>query len=138
MELTLSMARKLVEIGKEKAVKDYGRPICMAVCDNAGSLVTFDRMEGSPLRSIRLCQSKAYTSARMGVSTDAFFTRLRREQLEIDYFCDRQFTALPGGNVLYDQTGQIIGSIGISGLAADDDHAITEYIVNLVKEEKID
>ena len=138
MELTLNMARKLIEIGKEKATKDFGRPICIAILDHSGLLVSFDRMEGTPFRCINLSQQKAYTATWMGVSTEALLERIQREQLEISYFGGSGLTALPGGNVLMDKPGKIIGSIGISGLTAAEDQVIADYIANIVKEENID
>lgn len=138
MELTLNMARKLIEIGKEKANKDFGRPICIAIGDDSGSLLTFDRMEGAPLRSIRISQQKAYTAIRMGVSTDVFLKRLQQDQLEISYYCDSELTALPGGNLLKNKADQLVGCVGVSGLAASEDQMITEYIAKIVAEENID
>jgi glc operon protein GlcG len=137
MELTLDMARKLIEIGKDKARNDFGRPICIAIGDEAGSLLTFDRMENAPVRSIRISQQKAYTSIRMGVSTDVFLKRLQQDQLEISYFCDSELTALPGGNLLKNKNGKIIGCVGVSGLALSEDQSITEYIASLVAEENL-
>ncbi|MEB3101401.1 GlcG/HbpS family heme-binding protein [Ferviditalea candida] len=138
MELTLNTARKLIEKGKEKAGKNFGRPICIAIGDASGSLLTFDRMEGAPLRSIRISQQKAYTAIRMGVSTDVFLSRLQQDRLEISYYCDPGLTALPGGNLLKNKSGKIIGCVGVSGLAVSEDQAITEYIAKLVSEENID
>lgn len=138
MELTLDLARKLIEIGKEKAIKDFGRPICIAVGDDAGELLTFDRMEGSPIRSIRISQQKAYTAVRMGVSTDVVLSRIQEDNLDLSYYCDPGLTALPGGNLLKDKSGKIIGCVGISGLKASEDQVITEYISKLIEEENID
>src|SRR5208282_4190844 len=79
--LTLTKANDLIRIAMEKAAADYGRPICVAVCDAAGFLVAFQRMEGAPLRSIAIAQGKAYSAARMQVSTDALLQRLERENI---------------------------------------------------------
>lgn len=138
MELTLEVARKLIETGKRKATEDFGRPICIAVADETGALLSFDRMAGAPMRSINISQSKAYTAIRMGVSTDVLLARLQNEKLEISYYCDPGLTALPGGNLLKNKSGKIIGSVGISGLLASEDQVITEYIAHLVAEENID
>lgn len=138
MELTLNIAKQLIELGKTKASEDFARPICIAVGDATGSLISFDRMDGAPLRSIRISQQKAYTAIRMGVSTDALFDRINREKLEISYFCDPLLTALPGGNLLHDKNGKVIGCVGVSGLAASEDQSITEYIAKIVAEKKLD
>lgn len=130
--LTLEVAQKLVNLAQEKAVKEFGRPICVSVCDPNGDLIAFGRGIGSPLRSIKISQHKAYTAVRMGVATDAFLARLQRENLEICYFCDPMFTAIPGGNPLKNKEGKMIGGVGVSALAASEDQVITEYIAGLV------
>jgi glc operon protein GlcG len=132
-KLSFDVAKKYLDQAMAKAKQDFNRPICVAICDPSGFLLAFARMEGAPLRSIQISQSKAYTAVRMGVSTDAFLARLQKENIEIGYFCDPLMTALPGGNLLKDATGTLLGAVGISGLAASEDQVITEYIAELAK-----
>jgi len=129
--LTLTKANDLIRIAMEKAAADYGRPICVAVCDAAGFLVAFQRMEGAPLRSIAIAQGKAYSAARMQVSTDALLARLERENIPASYFCDDKITALPGGGVLKDAQGDIVGAAGISGLTSAEDQEIADHLSSL-------
>jgi glc operon protein GlcG len=131
--LTPEIARQLMDRAMEKAQQEYKRPICVAVCDAQGFLLAFTRMEGTPVRSIQICQCKAYTAARMGASTDAVLARLKKEGIEIGYFCDPLLTALPGGSPLKDAAGALIGAIGISGLHSSEDHAITEFVAEQVR-----
>lgn len=131
--LSLDFARQCVERAIDKAVNDYKRPVCVSVCDAQGFLVAFARMEGSPVRSIQISQGKAYTAARMGVSTDAVLARLKKEGIEIAYFCDPLLTALPGGSPLKDAAGTLVGAIGVSGLTSAEDHSITEFIAEQVR-----
>jgi uncharacterized protein GlcG (DUF336 family) len=125
-DLTLERAQALVQSAMAKATQDHGRPICVAVCDERGCLLAFARMAGAPVRSVRISQGKAYSSARMGVTTEALLARLHREQIEVGYFCDPELTALPGGSPLKDATGRLLGAIGISGLSSAEDQAITD------------
>jgi uncharacterized protein GlcG (DUF336 family) len=129
--LTLTKANDLIRIAMEKAAADYGRPICVAVCDASGFLVAFQRMEGAPLRSIAIAQGKAYSAARMQVSTDALLARLERENIPASYFCDDKITALPGGSVLKDAHGDIVGAAGISGLTSAEDQEIADHLSGL-------
>jgi glc operon protein GlcG len=132
-KLSFDVAKNYLDQAMAKARQDFNRPICVAICDPSGFLLAFARMEGAPLRSIQISQSKAYTAVRMGVSTDAFLARLRKENIEIGYFCDPLMTALPGGNLLKDAAGTLLGAVGISGLAASEDQVITEFIAELAK-----
>ena len=126
--LMLESARRLIDRAMAKAKQDFGRPVCVAVCDVQGFLVAFTRMEGAPVRSIRISQGKAYTAARMGVSTDAVLARLKKEGIEIGYFCDPELTALPGGSPLKNATGAMLGGVGVSGLTSAEDQIVTDFI----------
>ncbi|HAK74904.1 MAG TPA: heme-binding protein [Sporomusaceae bacterium] len=131
--ITLEIAEELARQALGKARTEFGRPICVAVCDGNGEMVYFSRMDGAPLRSIAIAQQKAYTAVRMGVSTEAFLVRLQKEHIEIGYFCDGRFTALPGGHPIKNADGIVIGGIGVSGLAASEDHVITEWVALAAK-----
>ena len=135
--VSLESAQKILAQATQKAAKDFGRPICVAVCDQYGFLVAFARMNGAPVRSIEISRRKAYTAVRMGVSTDAFLARLHKEQIEAGFFGDDTLTALPGGNLLKDATGNVLGGVGVSGLAANEDQSITEAMAELVKTGKV-
>lgn len=116
------VAQALARAGQEHA----GRPICVAVCDERGLLLAFARMDGAPARSVRIAQGKAYSAARMGVTTQAVLERLHREKIEVGYFCDPEITALPGGSPLKSSEGRLLGSVGVSGLTSAEDQALTD------------
>ena len=129
--LTLDAANKCLEHAVSKTQSEFKRPICVAVCDAYGFLVAFSRMDGAPIRSIAISQQKAHTATRMGMSTDAFLGRLRADDIDIRYFCDPLMTALPGGNLLRDKNGTVVGAVGVSGLKPAEDQVITEHVASL-------
>ena len=135
--LTSQAANKCLEHATAKARDEFKRPICVAVCDAYGFLVAFSRMEGAPVRSIAISQQKAHTATRMGMSTDAFLNRLRTDNVDIRYFCDPLMTALPGGNLLKDSNGAVVGAVGVSGLKAAEDQVITESVAALFESGKL-
>ncbi|CAB3748292.1 GlcG/HbpS family heme-binding protein [Paraburkholderia solisilvae] len=126
--MNLQFVQALLAHAVEKAQKEFGRPVCVSVCDGHGFLAGFLRMDAAPVRSIQISHQKAYTCTRMGVSTDAFLKRLRHEDIPIGYFCDSLLTALPGGAVLTDAHGQAVGGVGISGLAPAEDQALADAL----------
>jgi uncharacterized protein GlcG (DUF336 family) len=126
--LTLDTATRLIRQAQAKAQEEFRRPVCVAVCDAQGLLVAFARMEGAPVRSVAISQGKAYSAARMGVSTQAVLERLHREGIQIGYFCDSQLTALPGGTPLKDRAGVLCGAIGVSGLTSAEDQQVTDFV----------
>ena len=112
----------MIDLALEKAKADYRRPICVSIVDQYGFLLAFFRQDGAPIRSIQISQRKAFTAVRMGVSTEAFLERLRKDNIQASWFGD-DLVALPGGTVLKNGWG-----IGISGLAADQDQAIADHV----------
>lgn len=133
--MNAELAGNLVTAAIARAKSDYGRPICVAVCDRYGFLTAFAAMDDAPVRSIQLSQGKAYTAARMDVDTDAFLERLHASNIPASYFCDEKLTGLPGGCVLKDTGGGMIGAVGISGLTPDEDVAIAQALVALASAE---
>jgi glc operon protein GlcG len=119
----LEQAQKAIAHALEKAKSDYNKPICVAIVDAYGFLVAFARQDGAPVRSVEISQRKAYTAVRMGVTTEAFLERIRKQNIEAGWFGDG-LCALPGGAVFKDG-----GGIGISGLAAEQDQAIADSAV---------
>jgi len=57
---------------------------------------------------------------------------LKREGIEIGYFCDPLLTALPGGSPLRNDTGTVVGAIGVSGLTSAEDQVVTDAIAEFV------
>jgi glc operon protein GlcG len=113
------------------ATQNFKKPVCVSVCDATGLLLAFVRMDGAPVRSVAIAQGKAYSAARMGVTTQAVLERLHRENIEIGYFCDPLLTALPGGSPLKDKGGVLRGAIGVSGLTSAEDQQVTDHVAGL-------
>lgn len=133
MMMSIELAQTLVSKALEKAIGEFKRPICVSVCDKYGFLLAFARMDGAPVRSIEISQGKAYTAARMGVNTDAFLERLHRDNVPASYFCDARLTGMPGGSILKDAAGNLVGAAGTSGLAPHEDQAIANMMAEMVQ-----
>ncbi|PPL17906.1 hypothetical protein UN63_03385 [Oceanisphaera arctica] len=113
------------------AGQDGGQPVCFAAVDHSGALIYLYRMNGAPERLINIAVGKAYTAARMGVSTDIFRQRLLNEQLSLADFLDDKFTSLPGGLPLL-KGGQRVGAIGVSGRALEEDVALCQQFAERI------
>ncbi|TLU71495.1 GlcG/HbpS family heme-binding protein [Lichenicoccus roseus] len=126
--MDLEHARKLIDRALE-GVTRFGKPICIAVCDERGLLLGFVRMDGAPVRSVEIAQNKAYSAARLGVTTAAFHERMLRENMPASYFGDPRLTGMPGGSVVLSADGRVVGGVGISGLAPSQDQEIADLMV---------
>ena len=59
--LSIEDARVLIEGAREKAT-EIGVPMCIAVTDDSGNLIAFERMDGGKAHSIVVAQDKAFTA----------------------------------------------------------------------------
>ncbi len=123
--LDRATAHRVLEdaVGQAQAL---GYPVCVAVTDERGALRAFTRMDGAPVRSVKLSEAKAYSAARLGVTTTAFHERVLRENVPASYWADPLLTGLPGGAVIRGEDGAAIGGVGISGLAPADDQRLAD------------
>jgi len=62
VRLDLADARILLEGGRAEAEK-IGVPMCIAIVDESGNLIAFERMEGGKVTSTTIAIDKAYTAA---------------------------------------------------------------------------
>lgn len=130
-ELGLAQAQELVQKGLETAAARFKKPICISIVDAAGFPLAFARNDGAPLRSIQISEGKAYTAARMGVTTQAFFERLKRDEIRPIDFCDAKLTSLAGGAPLKNAAGKLVGAAGVSGLASSEDQEVVDLLAGI-------
>jgi len=60
--LSLADAQVMIAGAKAKAT-EIGVPMCIAVTDESGNVIAFERMDGGKVHSITLAQDKAFTAA---------------------------------------------------------------------------
>ena len=123
----LDRAQSLAARAVHEAAR-YQLPICVSICDDRGLLMTFLRMDGAPARSVGLSQAKAYSAARLATTTASFHARLQSQGMPASYFCDPLLTGLPGGSVVKDSDGGVVGGVGISGLTPAQDQEIADLL----------
>jgi len=121
--ISLARAQSVLACILERAAKDGGKPVAVAVVDDRGDLVVFARQDGVAHRSVRIAQDKAYTSALQESSTRDFVASLKKAERPIAAFADPRYVGLAGG-VLLEGGGALVGAVGVSGRSADEDHEL--------------
>lgn len=69
--LGLDDARALIAGAKVKA-EEIGVPMCIAVTDESGQLIAFERMDGGKITSTLIAQDKAFTAAGAKRTTESY------------------------------------------------------------------
>ena len=63
--ITIEAAERIIKAAEARA-QEMGKPMCIAICDEDGTLKAFRRMNGAPLLSVQIAQDKAYTAISFG------------------------------------------------------------------------
>lgn len=120
----LDTATTLIEAAQAKA-NEIGVPMCLAVVDDGANLVAFRRMDGALLGSIDIARNKAYTAAALQMPTSAVGDAAQpgADLYGIETTNEGRIVTFGGGFPLETDDG-IVGAIGVSGGAVDEDETV--------------
>ncbi len=124
--LQLADARRVIAAAQKKA-EEIGQPMCVAVVDEGGNLLAFERMEDAWRGSIDIAQKKAWTSRAFDIPTkdlgensqsgDQFFGIHASNDGKVMIFA---------GGIPLKQDGKVVGAVGVSGGLGKQDQAVAE------------
>ena len=122
--ITSEGARVLIAKAEANA-RSLHRAVNIAVVDNGGNLLAFERMDGAFLAGVDLCQGKARTALRFEEPTAKIEAAIHGGRYAL---ITAGAVEMQGGiPVLND--GKIIGAIGVSGADSSTDVPIAESAV---------
>lgn len=106
---------------------ELGVAMCIAVVDESGFLIAFKRMDGGKPMSTTLAQDKAHTAAISHRSTAFYNERNVPGELlfGIHMAAQGRFSTV-GGGIPVELGGVIVGAVGLSGGAPEQDIACGE------------
>ena len=133
MNITLRQAQAAIEAAHQKAL-DMGLKMNVAVVDAGANLVAFARMEDAWLGSIDIAIKKAKTARFFDMPTgDLGKLSQPGEPLYGIEVTNGGLVSFPGGEIIKDANGHIIGAIGASGSTVDDDAKVAQAGVKAVE-----
>jgi uncharacterized protein GlcG (DUF336 family) len=132
MHIDLKHAEKAIEAARKKAV-GLKTQMCIAVVDSGANLKAFLRMDDAWVGSIDIAIKKAKTACFFGMATGQLgkLSQPGKPLYAIEHSNDGLIT-FPGGLPIVDKDGVLIGAIGVSGSAVENDHAVAEAGVKVV------
>ena len=124
MSVTLAQASTIIDVALKKARDSNLAPLTVAVLDSGGHLVAFKREDKSGILRFDIAYGKAWGALGMGfgsrtlagraAKTPQFFTMLAAAS-------HGRMVTNPGGVLIKDASGAIVGACGISGDTSDKD-----------------
>lgn len=124
MNITLAQAEKVIAAGKKKA-KEIDTKMNICVVDGGANQVAFARMDGAWLGSADIALKKAKTARFFDMPTGEIgkLSQPGKPLFNIEH-SNGGLISFPGGVLLKNKKGDIIGAVGVSGSTVDNDHKV--------------
>jgi uncharacterized protein GlcG (DUF336 family) len=126
MNITLAQAETIIAAAKEKAA-DINTKMNICVVDTGSNMVAFVRNDGAWLGSVDIAIKKAKTAMFFQMDTAELSPLVQpgKPLYNIEHSNGGLIT-FPGGAVIKNENGEIIGAIGVSGSTVDDDEKVAK------------
>lgn len=124
MSVTLNQARKIVRkaisTGREMELK----PLSVVVLDAGGHVVAFERSDGASPGRFGIAHGKAYGAVMLGMSGTEQMKRAEDQayfMAAVNGVFGGQVVPVPGGVLLRNKAGKVVGAVGVTGDTSDND-----------------
>ena len=122
-ELTLDLARKILDAALAKAVEKRLKPLVITILDARGAVKMAAAQDGTSLLRAEVAHGKAFGALAMGMGSRALYQRAQEQAYFIDAvntLAQGRMVPVPGGVLIQDGTA-LLGAIGVSGDTSDND-----------------
>ncbi|MGV7032997.1 GlcG/HbpS family heme-binding protein [Methylobacterium symbioticum] len=124
-DLTLEAARTIVSAALEAARARGLKPLAVVAYDARGSLKCVQAEDGTSLRRVEVAQGKANGALALGLGSRALHARAETQAYFVTAVAEIAGPAglvpVPGGVLIRNREGRLLGAVGISGDSSDND-----------------
>ncbi len=124
MSIGLGDARIIIAAALERGHDQGMKPLSVVVLDAGGHVTAFEREDGASNMRFQIAYGKAHGALALGIGSRALMARAEQQP----YFITAAAAAIggalvpvPGGVLVQDTKGQVIGAVGVSGDISDND-----------------
>ena len=124
MEISLRKARTIVRKTLEKGREMDLKPLSVVVLDAGGHVKAFEREDGASPGRFGIAHGKAYGAVMMGIAGTAQKARADDQayfMLAMNGLYGGKLVPVPGGVLVHDKKGQVIGAVGVTGDTSEND-----------------
>ena len=124
MSVTLAQASTIVDVALKKGRETNCAPLTVAVLDAGGHLVAFKREDRSGILRFDIAFGKAWGAIGMGFGSRELSDRAGKNPLFFGVLAtvaQGRFVPVPGGVLIKNADGAVLGAVGISGDTSDKD-----------------
>jgi uncharacterized protein GlcG (DUF336 family) len=123
-DLTLDVARKILDTALAKGVEKKLKPLVVTVLDARGCVKISAAQDGTSLLRSEIAHGKAYGALAMGMGSRALFQRAQEQAYfinAVNTLAQGRMVPVPGGVLILDDNGTLLGAVGVSGDTSDND-----------------
>src|SRR6266536_5660686 len=124
-ELTLEIARKILDVALAKGVEKKLKPLVVTVLDARGCVKATAAQDGTSLLRSEIAHGKAYGALALGMGSRALFQRAQEQAYfigAVNTLAQGRMVPVPGGVLILDGS-TLLGAVGVSGDTSDNDEA---------------
>jgi uncharacterized protein GlcG (DUF336 family) len=124
-DLTLDIARRILDAALAKSIELKLKPLVITVLDARGCVKVTAAQDGTSLMRAEIAHGKAYGALAMGMGSRALFQRAQEQTYfvnAVNTLAQGRLVPVPGG-VLIQSGTTLLGAVGISGDTSDNDEA---------------
>ena len=125
--ISLNEARGIIAAALEKGRALALKPLSVVVLDAGGHVQAFAREDGAAPGRFAIAQAKAYGAVMLGMGGNAQMARAEAQgyfMASLSGVFDGKVVPVPGGVLMRDADGTVLGAVGVTGDTSDND-AIT-------------
>jgi uncharacterized protein GlcG (DUF336 family) len=122
--ITLAQANAIIEITLKKAGEMGLKPLTVAVLDAGGQMKALVRQDGASTLRPEMARGKAYGAISLGQGSRALYERALQHPFfiqAVNNLAGGFLVPMPGGVLIRDPDGVILGAVGVTGDTADND-----------------
>ena len=126
MAITLAQSRTLIDAALAKGRALDLKPLSVVVLDPRAAMVAMMSEDGVSQMRARIAHGKANAAIALGMGTRALMNRAEQQAYfiqAVNGVAGGDMVPVPGGVLIQDQEGALLGAVGISGDTSDNDEA---------------
>ena len=123
-DVSTSKARLIIQNAMSTGEKMGFKPLSVIVLDSGGNMKAFERADGASPGRFGIAHGKAYGSVMLGMAGTAQMARAESQayfMAAVNGVFGGQVIPVPGGLLLRDERGAVIGAVGVTGDTSDND-----------------
>ena len=123
-EISLSRARRIIRQALAKGRELELKPLSVVVLDAGGHVKAFEREDGASPGRFAIAHGKAYGAVMLGMAGTAQMKRAEDQAYfigAVNGAFGGQVIPVPGGVLVRDAKGNVIGAVGVTGDTSDND-----------------